>query len=459
MLVKHFTHLLPYSPNPEAALIHFHEYVGELFRRPNWPDELATLEHPEVLHALAQLLGVSDFLWDDFLRMQHENLFPVVRDVAALPRPKSRAQFAAELDATLRQAQAQAASATARLSAWRDELNAFKDREMFRIDMRNILGYIPNPAVFAAELTDMVETVVEASVRLCDEELRAQFGQPLRPDGQASVISVCALGKWGGRELGYASDIELLFIYDANGVTSGPRVTTTAQYYERLVQETVRATRARREGIFEIDLQLRPYGKAGSLAVSLEAFRRYFAPGGAAWSYERQALIKLRPIAGDPKLGAQIEALRDCYVYQGDPFDLAGMRAMRERQLRHLVTPGTINAKYSLGGLVELEYLVQGLQIMHGGQDPNLRLCNTGEAMAALAWSGVLSPEDHARLRAAHVFLQRLIDALRVVRGNSKDVTVPAEESEEFAFLARRLGYRQNPALLSADLREHLSCV
>lgn len=459
VLVKHFTHLLPYSPNPEAALLHFHEYLGELFRRPNWPDELASLEQPEVLNALAQLLGVSHFLWDDFLRMQHENLFPVVRDLTALPRPKDRAQLAAELDAALRQAQAAAADEAQRRAAWRDELNAFKDREMFRVDMRNILNYIPNPAQFSAELTDLAEAVIAAAYRLCHAELLAQFGRPLRDDGQPSAVCVTALGKCGGRELGYASDIELMVIYDANGWTEGPRVTTTAEYYERLVQELVRAVRARREGIFEIDLQLRPYGKAGSLAVSLEAFRRYFAPGGAAWSYERQALVKLRPIAGDADLGEQILALRDQFVYHGEPFDVAGMRAMRERQLRHLVTPGTINAKYSLGGLVDIEYLVQALQIVHGREDPGLRLCNTGEAMAALAWSGILSSEDYARLRSAHLFLQRLIDALRVVRGNNKDLTVPPPQSEEFAFLARRLGYGRNPTLLAIDLQEHIAWV
>lgn len=459
VLVKHFTHLLPYSPNPESALVHFHEYLGELFRRPNWPDELASLERPEVLNALAQLLGVSHFLWDDFLRMQYENLFPVVRDVAELPRPKSKARIVAELDAALQRSQKEAKSQQAGRAAWRDELNAFKDREMFRVDMRNILNYIPNPAQFSAELTDLAEAVVAAACRLCQEELQAQFGQPLRDDGRPSALSVCALGKCGGRELGYASDIELMFIYDVNGQTAGPRITTTAEFYERLIQETVRAIRARREGIFEIDLQLRPYGKAGSLAVSLEAFRRYFAPGGAAWSYERQALIKLRPIAGVASLGEQIQALRDQFIYHGDSFDVAGMRAMRERQLRHLVTPSTINAKYSQGGLVDVEYLVQGLQIMHGSEDPGLRLTNTSEAMAALAWTGIISPEDFARLRSAHFFLQRLIDALRVVRGNNKDLTVPPEDSDEFAFLARRLGYSQSPTLLSIDLTEHITRV
>ena len=104
--------------------------------------------------------------------------------------------------------------------------------------------------------------------------------------------------------------------------------------------ETTRAIHARREGIFEIDLQLRPYGKAGSLAVSLDAFRRYFAPGGPAWPYERQALVKLRAHRRRRTLGRELESLRDRFIYTGAPFDVAAMRAMRERQLRHLVDAG-----------------------------------------------------------------------------------------------------------------------
>jgi glutamate-ammonia-ligase adenylyltransferase len=135
------------------------------------------------------------------------------------------------------------------------------------------------------------------------------------------------------------------------------------------------------------------------------------------------------------------------------------MRAMRERQIRHLVTGGTSNAKYSPGGLVDLEYLVQGLQIMHGQRNPNLRLTNTREAMAALSAAGLLSPDDYARLRKAHTFLRWLIDALRVVRGNAKDLTVPPADSEEFAFLARRLRYGSDVAQLREDLIRHTTCV
>ncbi len=451
VLVKHFTHLLPHSPNPEAALQHFNEYLGELFRRPSWPDELASLERPEVLSALARLLGVSEFLWDDFLRMQYANLFPVVEDVSALSKAKTKAQLTAELSEIL----AGAGDGAAR----RERLNAFKDREMFRIDMRHILGHVSEFGQFSAELTELAETIVAGATELVVSELQPIFGRPVTDSGAPVALAVCVLGKSGGCELGYASDIEVMFVYAGPGQTTGPRIVSAAEYYDRLVTEFNRSIWARREGIFQIDLDLRPYGSAGSLAVSLDSFRRYFASGGPAWSYERQALIKLRAIAGDEALGREIESLRDAIVYSGSAFDSASMRAMRERQLRHLVTPGTINAKFSPGALVDLEYTVQGLQMMHGRERPALRLTNTRAAIAALAENGVLSTENAARLGEALLFLRQLINALRMVRGNSKDLTVPPEESDEFAYLARRLNYGNEPGRLRADLTHHLEWV
>jgi glutamate-ammonia-ligase adenylyltransferase len=458
VLIKHFTHLLPHSPNPELALLQFREFLGQLFAHPNWPDELASLERPEVLDALAQLLGVGNFLWDDFLRMQYASLFPVVRDVDALATAKPRGQLQAELEDALR-AVHRGPQPPADNAPWRAVLNDFKDREMFRIDMRHILGHTAEFGQFSEELTDLAEVVVNAAFHLCAEDLRTQYGAPYLEDGQPAQMAVCALGKFGGRELGFASDIELMFVYAGNGQTSGPSVITTSEFYEKVVETFVRAIRAKREGIFEIDLQLRPYGKSSNLAVVLDAFRRYFAPDGPAWAYERQALVKLRPVAGDARLGQQVAALRDAFVYNGEPFDVTAMRAMRERQIRHLVTGGTFNAKYSPGGLVDLEYLVQGLQITHGYGNPGLRRTNTREAITALAAAGILGPDDHARLRKAYTFLRWLIDSLRVVRGNAKDLTIPPAGSEEFAFLARRLRYGSDVAQLRDELTRYTSWV
>jgi len=454
VLIKHFTHLLPLSPDPESALLHFGELVAGLFDHPNWPDDLGSLERPEVLSSLARLLGVSEFLWHDFLRMQYANLFPVVRDVDALKTAKERSQIQSELQAALRPLHPGAQLPNSQ-PAWRDVLNSFKDREMFRIDMRHLMGHTQEFRDFSEELTDLAEVIVNNAHYLSHEDLGLQYGTPHQEDGTAAQMSVVALGKCGGRELGFASDIELMFIYSGNGKTSGPEVITSAEFYEKVVENFLQVIHARREGIFEIDLQLRPYGKAGSLAVSLESFRRYFAPEGPAWPYERQALVKLRPIAGSADLGERIEFMRDQFVYRAQPFDVTAMRAMRERQLRHLVKGGTFNPKYSQGALVDIEYLVQGLQMMHGHTTPALRSPNTYTALAALNEARILPDEDYPHLRKAYTFFRWLIDGLRVVAGNAKDLLVPPYGSEGFAFLARRMQYGEDTASLKADLELH----
>ncbi|HEX6985607.1 MAG TPA: glutamine synthetase adenylyltransferase, partial [Planctomycetaceae bacterium] len=163
VLIKHFTHLLPKSPNPEAALLHFRDFLAQLFRQPNWVEQVASLERGEVLDALAKLLGVSDFLWEDFLRLQYENLFPVVTDIEALARRKPKRELEDALAAELETA--------ADYDARRERLNAFKDREMFRVDMRHILGYVGEFGEFSDELTDVAETAVNGAYEICRREL------------------------------------------------------------------------------------------------------------------------------------------------------------------------------------------------------------------------------------------------------------------------------------------------
>lgn len=451
VLIKHFTHLLPHSPNPEAALHHFREFLERLFEKSDWIEDLSSLERPEVLQALARLLGVSNFLWEDFLRLQHDNLFPVVTNVEALRVSKSKQELKDELREELRGADD--------VEELRDRLNRFKDREMFRIDMRHILDHTEAFGQFAEELSDLAEAVIDAAYRLCDERLRERFGTPQTEAGNPCPVAVCALGKCGGRELGFASDVELMFIYEDNGKTTGPEKVTTAEFFEKLVAEFRQTIRARQKGIFQVDLRLRPYGKAGSLAVSREAFESYFGRKGAAWPYERQALVKLRAVAGDKAFGQRIEQIRNELIYSGEPFDVVAMRAMREKQIRQLVAANTFNAKLSPGGLVDCEYLVQGLQMTHGHRDAKLRTRSTRKAIAALHKIGVFDDSQFERLRDAYVFLRRLIDALRMVRGNARDLALPAAESEEFQFLARRLGYDHDTARLQGDLDRHTEAV
>jgi glutamate-ammonia-ligase adenylyltransferase len=192
----------------------------------------------------------------------------------------------------------------------------------------------------------------------------------------------------------------------------------------------------------------------------METLQRYYSHNGQAAPFERQALIKLRWVAGDATLGRQVEAHRDAFVYSTVPFYLDTAVRLRQQQMEELVQPGTLDAKYSPGGLIDVEYTVQYLQLMHGAGTPALRLTNTLEAMRALHQTGHLSPAEYQHLREAYIFLRRLVDALRVVRGHARDLVLPQTDSEAFTFLARRLGYWSNHgtlAQLARDIRHHMS--
>jgi glutamate-ammonia-ligase adenylyltransferase len=308
---------------------------------------------------------------------------------------------------------------------------------------------------FSQELTNLAEVIVEETCRLVHAELRELFGRPKLADGRECGWCVCALGKFGGRELGYASDIELIFVYEAEGQTSGTNVIANGRYFEEFVTRVLQTLRARSEGIFEIDLRLRPHGKAGTLACSLDSFRHYFAPDGEARQFERLALVKLRPFAGDSSLGEEVAAARDRFVYSGQPLDIENILHLRRRQAAELVPPRTASAKHSLGGLVDIEYFVQAQQIEVGHANSSVRVTGTLPAIDRLTEAGALSAKQAHDLSRAYQFLRRLIEALRVVRGHAKDLTIPTAGSREFAHLVRRLHY-DSPTTLSREIDERM---
>jgi glutamate-ammonia-ligase adenylyltransferase len=446
-IIKQFTHLLPRSPNPAQALRQFRALAGQLVSRADWSAEAESLNSEPVLRTLADMMGVSEFLWEDFLRMQHENLFPVVRNVSALAEARSPAQLQADLKRVLGAAPDHAERVR--------RLNQFKDREMFRIDLRHITQHV-SFAGFSGELSDLAEVVVAEATSLCIAEMDRRYGPPRLDDGRPCGWCICSLGKFGGRELGYGSDIELVFVYDGAGSTTGPSPVANSMYFEEWVSAFLRTLIARREGIFEIDLRLRPHGKAGSLATPLAGFRDYFAERGAALQFERMALVKFRAVAGDPELAVQLAVARNAFVYSGRPLDYDNILHLRRRQAAELVPTGSVSAKHSPGGLVDVEYFVQALQIECGATDPSVRATNTLEAIDQLTASGYLDERTASELRGSYGFLRRLIDALRVVRGHARDLTIPASDSREFAYLTRRLGYDSESGL-SQEIARHMA--
>jgi glutamate-ammonia-ligase adenylyltransferase len=444
LLVKHCMHLLPSAPNPENAWLHLREFLDQLFQQPDWYEQMGDLEKPEGLESLTQILGVSNHLWQDFLRLHHDSVLPFVQNVDQLSEEKTIIDLREELDGMLSQATT--------YEAQKKQLNQFKDRETFRTDMRHILGYIPEFGRFSEELTCICEVVLQSALQIAQSHIDTRYGYPIDENtGQPCPLAILALGKCGGRELGFASDIELMFLYEGRGKTQGPRVIRESYYFERLIKQFRDLIVARREGIFELDFRLRPYGSAGSLAVSVEAFKKYFAPDGPAWPFERQALVKLRPIAGHKSLSHKILALRDQDIYCGQSFDIKAMHGMREKQIMQLVDAGGINAKLSPGGLVDIEYLVQGLQIAHGEKLASIRVPHTMKALEKLCDARILTHQQSEDLIEAYEFLRNLIDSLRMVRGNARDLAIPPVDSDEYEFLARRLGYSEHPAELLAD--------
>lgn len=448
ILIEHFSRRLPRATDPEAALVHFSRFATETMARPDWAEEFAALDRPEVLDALVRVLGESHFLWEEYLHAQPENLLPMIGDPAEWDRRRTPAELAAELDAAL--AAAPALEERGRI------LRRFRDREIFRADIRSILGRSGGPDQFSAELSDVAEVLLRAADRAAAAEMGPRL--PRRTDGRVVPWSLCALGKCGGRELGFASDLELMLVYDDRDLAEGAGRDGVGANFDRFVAMLRQVLAGRRGGTFEVDFRLRPYGRSGAPATALTTFADYYRAGGPAWGYERQALIKLRAVAGDPALGHEVEALRDRFVFGPEPFALEGCRRMRRLQVEQLVRPGTINAKYSPGALVDVEYFVQALQIVHGGRDPLLRTPNTLEALAALGGAGRLDTAQVETLRGGYRFFRALIDALRVAHGHAQDLTVPRPASEEFVLLARRMRVA-DPARLQDEIEQRLRTV
>ncbi|MCG6927255.1 MAG: hypothetical protein LJF30_18350 [Acidobacteria bacterium] len=447
-LIKQFTHFLPWAPDPALALRGFDQFLDQLMSE--GPEAVRLFASPEGLRELARLLGSSAFLWEDFLRRQLDNLRPVLEDWRHRPL-RHRDELASDLGRRLQ--------ATASPEDRRRVLNEFKDEEMLLADMKYLLDPDVSLQRFSTALTDLADAVLEEAVALCDARLQEEHGEPRLEDGSPCPLAVLGLGKYGGLEMGYASDLELLFVYEGPGKTSRSGI-ESGSFYEKLVQELRDLLEVRTEGIFHLDMRLRPHGKKGPLASPLSLLAEYYAPGGGAAPFERQALLKLRPVAGDAALGEQVMAVRDAFVWSGEPWDRENALHLRERQSTELVPAGRVNVKYSRGCMVDVEYTVQYLQLQHAGDREELRTPTTLEGLDRLRDGGLLAKEDAADLHSSYLFWRRLADAQRMVHGASRDLLLPEPGSEEMGFLARRMGYdapsgQDAATALLADVERH----
>ena len=439
-MIKQFTRFITEAPDPARAMQHFDQFLDrlegieedKLLKR-----TLSLLASSDRMGRLAHLLGSSDYLWDSFLKIHFTELIPMIE---ADSKPSDKATMQRELRAALDQSEQ---------DKQRDVLNAYKDRQLFLIDVQHLLE--PNATLleFSRSLTDLGEVVVGEAARIAYERLGERFR---KSSGRKSPgkFAIFGLGKFGGREMGYASDLELLFVHDGD-----------SEFFSALAHYVVDLIETRDKGIFHIDLRLRPHGDAGSWSTSFEQFTKYYSIDGDAAPFERQALIRLRWFAGDEQLGRRVESHRDSFTYGGQAWDWRDALHLRQRQMKELVKPRDVNVKYSAGGLIDIEYAVQYLQLLNGKEHPEIRVPTTLEALSHLRRLQIVRESDYRLLHSSYLFLRNVIDALRIVRGDASDLVLPDESTDEFKSLARRMGYREkdrvkSAARLAADIRESM---
>lgn len=416
------------SGAPDRALHHTATFVSTIGARTSYLHLL--LENPGVRGLLVRLFATSEYLSAFFLR-HPELLDSLVRaDLVRIVR--SRAELVAELTDRL--------AADSGLEAELDDLRRFRHEEFLRIGVHDIQGEL-TPDQTGAQLSLVAEVCLAAAQRLARREVLARTGLPDAPPTEG--LAVIGMGKLGSGELNYNSDLDLIFVYDPLDRDWWTGRIPARDFFTRVAQRTISFLQTpTREGIaYRIDTRLRPSGNQGPLVSSIEAFDAYHRDAAALW--ERQALIKARTIASPDALRERLGELITAFVYgrgltTDETREIARMRERIEVE-RGAGDATRTNIKTGRGGLVDVEFLVQMLQLRHGHEHPAVRARSTRAAIDALAAAGVLPPADAAVLAHGYAFLRTLESRLRLEY--DKPVEAMDTDPDALLSLARRLGY------------------
>jgi len=425
------------SPDPDAALNHLvalalrygpHEGIWDL------------LEHnPSTLRLLTSLFGSSDHLARLFI--DHPELLDRLLVAGHARVRRSLQEMHDELAGRL------GALAPDDVEGQLNTLRRFRNEEVLRVGLHDIAGGLELDGVWH-QLSDLAQVILALTFPLIWNEATTRYGTPRSKDGRAATMAVLGLGKLGSRELTYGSDLDLIFVYSDAGSTDGRRGVDNGEFFARLAQRLIGAlSAALEEGrLYEVDTRLRPSGNQGTLVVSSAAFRDYHESAAQPW--ERQVLIKARPVAGDPNLGAEVERWIERFVFEVEPkLDPDELRREMDRHRRRMEKElagengGFYNLKLGPGGLLDIDFIVQYYQLRHGGRLPTLRARSSLEALAALQQEGLIAPEPTAQLVNGYRFLRRIENRLRIVRDRSA-ARLP-RQAAGLEVMARRLGYRQ----------------
>jgi glutamate-ammonia-ligase adenylyltransferase len=434
------------SGDPDQAL----RYVNELIsRRGSWSSVWHLFDaNPLLMRLLVSLFGTSDYLAKHFV--SHPELIDQLVQAGRARSKMTNVELWIAATEMLR-------AADDDLEARWNLLAEFKNAQVLRIGLADIGGEL-DPIEVSRELSSVAELSLRCGYDNVSGALSERHGKPRLADGDdVAGLAVLGLGKLGGRELGYASDLDVIFVFSGDGESDGPRPLDNVTYMSRIAQRMMTGLHALHPGgrLYEVDTRLRPDGSRGLLVSSLAGWRKYHAGDARLW--ERQALIKLRPVAGDQELGAKVAAAAAEHAYDAIPgrdgaptiAELAqGITSMRDKIEHELAGSSGRDLKAGRGGLIDIEFAAQFLQLAHGHEHAELRTPSTLEALAAAADTGVADPEDCARLSDGYKFLRLLEHRMRIVHDRS--VQRLPDEPIELDRLAHRAGYPDGAELTDA---------
>ncbi|MGA3042904.1 MAG: glutamine-synthetase adenylyltransferase, partial [Bryobacteraceae bacterium] len=446
--------LLAAVPDPDEAL-HFLERL-----RQDSPAAFNRISSsPAALRCLITTFSYSRFLSEAVL--QHPEWLLQAADRSDLHRMLSAEEFAERLQ-QFRAAEGPDQPAPVTLAR-------FRRRQALRILLRDVLE-LAALADITGELSNLADAILDFAYRQIRAKLTARHGEPLyeSSDGQPRVcgFSVIALGKLGGQELNYSSDVDLMFVYSGNGETAGPEVITNKEFFKKVANQYTESlsTYTADGSCYRVDLRLRPDGRLGEVCISLEGAKRYYQERARDW--EKQMLIKGRVCAGDLALGRDLLEFVEPLIYSST-LDFRAVEAVseaRERISEKLAAKRAhagLDIKLAPGGIRDIEFLVQCLQRLHGGREPWLRHGGTLFALSRAHDKNLLSAGEYARLASAYEFLRHIEHRLQFY-DDRQTHTLPTHP-EELEVLARKMPVESGEPLtaesLEVRLEEHLGNV
>jgi len=455
-LAEQFSRALERSANPELAMNNLDRFIQGVGSRSFYYGLL--LDRPELVPRLASLFGASRYLSAIFAT-HPELIQPVFSDPERLLTPRS--ELGASFSTILQELRSTGHHDEEALGL--SALRLFQHRELVNVGLLDLSGKLDLVQVESA-LTDVAEECLEQALVVARQQVARQ-----RPDDAALIEAgdflVVGMGKLGSRELTYGSDLDVIFLYDMEG--DEMRRAQAQQPFVRLAQKIGWALQTRTaEGVcYEVDARLRPSGNQGMLVTSLPAFRRYHQGSAQAW--ERQSLLRARPVTGSVALGRSFGSLRSEILGGPLPPDLATeIHRIRRRMESELAQESADrrDLKTGRGGLLDVEMVVQLLQLRFGRERPELLEARRIDALLSdIESAGLLPAEQVGVLREGWGFLQRLSSRLRVVENRS--ISDLSGDRSDLDPVARALGYPSSSLTGTArvplldDYRRHTEAI